>query len=165
MTAPSALTNLIALLLALKQLKIHPSPDRLEQIYELGEKLKLDPSYCQSISQDLDAIMAGDLPLQSHFQFFLSRLTALGELPLDIWPEIAELQAELGASNQVEFRGFRPNQNSPSVNLEIINDIVVPTLLSNNILAQVEKLSFLQRIQQRIAESAGDGSSPFSGIN
>lgn len=153
---------LLSLLLTLRSGQPLLSDLEKTQLYELGERLQLlKPERWNFVKQTLLNIVAANPTRQEQFQAYLSKLENHGRpIILDSLPNNEELAAELGTESTLERRGFRPGQSQESFNQALINDLVVPILLSDNPPETTEKVSFLERLRQKLQQIERDDALP-----
>ncbi|MBP0019416.1 MAG: hypothetical protein J7647_17915 [Cyanobacteria bacterium SBLK] len=153
--------TLFAFLLALKNvsndLEEGEKSSLNQQLHRVGQQLKLKPERWNFIKRGLEGIMSDRPVLNREFQSFLTQLEIIeSKLSSEILPTDLELEQELETEQSIERRGFKPGKSQESLSQAIINDVVVPTLLSSNPPAVTQKLSFLERLQQRIQKISPD---------
>lgn len=149
--------TLLALLLTLKSVNISLEEEKQsqlnQQLYRVGQQLKLKPERWNFIKRSLESIITDRPKIQQEFQGFLIQLEMIGnQLSPEVLPTDIELEQELETKPNVERRGFKPGTSGESLSTTLINDLVVPTLLSSNPPEVTKKLSFLERLQQQLEQ-------------
>lgn len=92
----SATKTLLALLMALRELKVPLSTDEQEVLQTVGRQLELDPDYWEEIEEGLLAMIEANAALNHLFQLNKAKLEALdGQIPRELLPSLAELEEEL----------------------------------------------------------------------
>jgi hypothetical protein len=74
----SATKTLLALLLALRELKVPLSTDEQEVLQNVGRELELDPDYWEETEEGLMAMIKANPALNQLFQLNKAKLDALG---------------------------------------------------------------------------------------
>ena len=146
-------TTLIALLLALKDLKDPLSPTEQANLETVGEQLAVAPNRWESIEKGLIKVIEANPSLNQQYQATKAKLDAMdGNIPADLLPNEAELAQELGTGKTREIRGYKPGKPAQSDINVIINDLVVPILRNNDSSTTAKKISFLERFQKHLQE-------------
>lgn len=146
-------TTLIALLLALKDLKDPLSPTEQANLETVGEQLALAPNRWESIEKDLMKVIEANPSLNQQYLATKAKLDGMdGNIPADLLPNEAELTQELATGTTREIRGYKPGKPAQSDPTVLINDIVVPVLRNNDPPTTAKKLSFLERLQKHLQE-------------
>jgi hypothetical protein len=147
--------NLLALLLALKDLDQPLSDAEQANLEQVGQQLYLAPDDWEFIEKSLKQVIEGNDSLNQRYQIAKTKLDAMaGDFPADLFPTETELKAELAMANFPEKRGFKPGKPSQDDNEAIINNVVVPVLRDDNPPDRAKNLSFLDRLQNHIPEKS-----------
>jgi hypothetical protein len=149
----SANTTLLALLLALKDFNVTLTPSESNELETIGEQLALDfPQRWNDIQERLMKLISSNTSLWECYQAAKAKLdVADSHLLASLLPNKSELEEELAVDSQREVRGFKPTKLAKSdIGNEIVNDIVVPILRSDEPSEKAKQLSFLERLQKNI---------------
>lgn len=88
----SATKTLLALLLALRELKVPLSTDEQEVLQNVGRELELDPDYWEETKEGLMAMIKANPALHQLFQLNKAKVDALdGQIPRELLPSLVEL--------------------------------------------------------------------------
>lgn len=146
----SATKTLLALLLALRELKVPISTDEQAALRDIGHQLALDPDYWDFIEEELMAIIEANAAFNDFYQLNKSKLDALdAQLPRHVLPSLAELEQELFTETRevVTFDGSPKDiSNQPNEVISLTSTI----LITNNQDQTAKQLSFLQRVSDYI---------------
>lgn len=158
MASPSRDSTLLALLLALKNLKVPLSEAEQAKFFEIGEQLELDPDDWDFIYEGTIDTIAKNPSLNQLFEAYVLQLKCLsGSIPPSLLPTEIELEQELFASSNIEKRGYFEG-NPDLQNNEILN-VSIPILTSDNAAAKAKQLTFLDKIQNFLTPSTNQGKS------
>ncbi|GAB1544250.1 hypothetical protein NUACC21_69260 [Scytonema sp. NUACC21] len=149
----SANTTLLALLLALKDFDVTLTPFETAELETIGDQLALDfPQRWHDIEARLMKVISANISLYQRYQASKAKLDLMDSARLvSLLPNQGELPQELANDNHREVRGAKPPKFAKADNNnEIINDIVVPILRSEEPTEEAKKLSFLERIQKNL---------------
>jgi CHAT domain len=143
--------TLIALLLAIKELKTPLSKDEQANLQDIGQQLDIDPDYWDCIKEQITALIKGNYTLNQLFQAKIRKLDALdGRIPREFLPNFAEFKKELFGETKeiVTFDGSSNGENSNSAT-QIIS--ITSTILQTENQDQTTKqLDFLEQIDQYV---------------
>ncbi|NER36451.1 MAG: hypothetical protein F6J93_21115 [Oscillatoria sp. SIO1A7] len=146
MDAPSRNNALLALLLALKELKKPLGKSQKDRLFEVGEQLELDPDDWEFIGEGLMAIIAESPSLNREFQAALGRLDALSVTKSQLVPTEEELAEALAAASDLERRGG--DEGYENFESEEIVKIARKVLKENNPTATAKKSRWLDRVMK-----------------
>ncbi len=153
---PSATKTLLALLLALRELKVPLSTDEQIGLQDIGQQLSLlaeHPDYWEDTEEELMALIEANAELNQIYQLNKAKLDALeGLLPLDLLPSPDDLVAEFSARETKEVVTF--SGQLKDISYTQVNQVVELTsaILTTDTQDQtVKRLSFvLQPISEYI---------------
>ncbi|KYC40957.1 hypothetical protein WA1_25425 [Scytonema hofmannii PCC 7110] len=149
----SANTTLLALLLSLKDLNVTLNSSENTELETIGEQLALDfPQRWNDIQERLMKLISSNISLYQCYQATKAKLDLMdSHLLASLLPNKGELEKELAIDSKREVRGYKPTKlpKSGSDN-EIVNDIVVPILRSDEPSEKAKQLSFLERLQKNM---------------
>ncbi len=93
----SAVTKtLLALLLALRELKTPLSNDEQSVLQNVGQQLELDPDYWDYIEEQLIAVIEANSALNQLYQYNRAKLDTFdGQIPRELLPSLDDLEREL----------------------------------------------------------------------
>ncbi|MDF5723992.1 MAG: hypothetical protein PUP91_26715 [Rhizonema sp. PD37] len=122
--------TLLALLLALRELKIPLTNDEQAVLQNVGQQLALDPDYWDFIEEEIMAVIEANSTLNHFYQYNKAKLDALdGQIPRKLFPKLAELKQELfGETKEViTFDGQTRGDQSSKLNevISITSNILV----------------------------------------
>lgn len=153
MDSPSLDQTLLALLLALKNLKVPLTDAERDEFFEIGEQLELDPDDWDFIYEGMIDTIAKNPSLNQLFKAYISQLDPLnGSILLGLLPTEKELKQELSSASDPESLGYKPKKAFSSESNELINVTVVAVLKNDQPKEITQKLSFLKRLQKHIQE-------------
>lgn len=145
---PSATKTLLALLLALRELKVPLSIDEQATLQEIGSQLSLlveHPDYWEDTEEELMALIEANAALNQLYELNKAKLDALeGLLPLDLLPSSDDLVAEFSARQTKEVVTF--SGQLKDISFSQVNQVVELTsvILSTDKQDQtVKRLSFV----------------------
>jgi len=145
MKTSSLTRTLLALMLALKNLKAPLGAPTIAQLFEVGEQLQLRPDDWEFIQEGLMATIDDNPDLRQPFQAALTQLDAADRTILpQLLPTEQELTEILSKNGELERRGVG-SEESDFESKEIIN-ITIGVLKDDNPPARVQKSSWLDRI-------------------
>ncbi len=141
----SSLTRiLLALMLALKNLKASLDEKTKDQLFEVGEQLELDPDDWEFIQEGLMAIIDANPDLSQPFQTALTQLDAADSTLPQLLPNEQELAEILSNNGELERRGV--GSEKPDFESKEIINIAIGVLKDNNPPTRVKKSSWIDRI-------------------
>ena len=92
----SVTKTLLALLLALRELKASLSTDEQAVLQNIGQQLALDPDDWEYIKEGLIALIEANAALNYSFQHNKAKLDGLDvQIPRELFPSLVELEQEL----------------------------------------------------------------------
>lgn len=147
----SATKTLLALLLALRELKISLGTDEKEDLQNIGQELELRPYDWEDIEKKLIVKIEANAALNQLFQLNKAKLDALdGQIPRDLLPSLAELEQELFPQTReviefkAEYQEYREYESSETIAL-------TSTILKTDNPDQTTKeLSFLEQLSDYV---------------
>ncbi len=146
----SVTKTLLALLLALRELKAPLSTDEQAVLQNVGQQLALDPDDWDYIKEGLIALIEANATLNHLFKLNKTKLEALdSQLPRDLLPSLAELEQELFTETRevVTFDGSPKGiSNQPDEVISLTSTI----LITENPDQTVKQLSFLKPVSDFI---------------
>jgi len=146
----SATKTLLALLLALRELKVPLSTDEQEVLQNVGRQLELDPDYWEEIEEGLMAMIEANAALNHLFQLNKAKLEALdGQIPRELLPSLVELEQELFTETKevVTFDGSSKDISSqPNQVISLTSEI----LKTDNQDQTAKELSFLEGLSDYV---------------
>ncbi|KST64484.1 hypothetical protein [Mastigocoleus testarum] len=137
---------LLALLIALEQLKSPLTPEEKEALETTASQLYLDPDDWDFIKEGLIVTIEKNPDLYKNYQTTLVKLQAVkGNIPSELMPTKKELEAELVQGNKepITFGHFEGEPDRESD--EILN--VTINVLRKEPEKTVKNLSFIERIK------------------
>lgn len=146
----SATKTLLALLLALRELKDSLSTDEQAVLQNVGQQLALDPDDWEYIKEGLIALIEANAALNHLFQLNRAKLDALdSQIPRDLLPSLADLEQELFTEIRevVTFDGS-PQDISSQPN-EVIS-LISTILKTDNQNQTAKELSFLEGLSDYV---------------
>ncbi|MUG97486.1 hypothetical protein F7734_36265 [Scytonema sp. UIC 10036] len=149
----SANTTLLALLLALKEFDVTLTPSENPELETIGDQLALDfPQRWNDIQERLMTLISSNISLYQRYQAIKAKLDIVdSHLLASLLPNKDELEKELAGECKREVRGYKPTKLAKAdSDREIVNDIVVPILRSDEPSEKVKQLSFLERLQKNL---------------
>ncbi|MFL9819191.1 hypothetical protein AB0756_19265 [Tolypothrix campylonemoides VB511288_2] len=149
----SANTTLLALLLVLKDFDVTLTPSENTELETIGEQLALDfPQRWNDIQERLMKLISSNTSLYQRYQATKAKLEIMdSHLLASLLPNKGELEKELVTNSKREVRGYKPPRLAkPDSGNEIVNDIVVPILRSDEPSEKAKQLSFLERLQKKL---------------
>lgn len=153
MNSPSPDQTLLALLLALKNLKVPLSEAEQAKFFEIGEELENDPDDWDFIYEGMIDTIAKNHSLNELFEAYVSQLDRLsGSIPLGLLPTEKELKQELSSASDAPSLGYEPKKAFESQSNEIINVTVVAVLKNDEPKEIIQKLSWVKRFQKHLQE-------------
>ncbi len=161
MAESSSTKTLLALLLALNNLKTPLTTQEQDKLYEVGEQLELDPDDWEFIEEGLMAIINNNPAFQAKFQEVLTKLNQFDENYPQNWQEIiTELRQPLIRNNGIEKKGYKSDQPLNILSNTLINDVVVPILKTENSQNSSQQLTPLQRFWEFLSEQGSQDNIP-----
>jgi hypothetical protein len=153
MDSPSPDPTLLALLLALKNLKVPLSEAEQAKFFEIGSELEGNPNDWDFIYEVMIDAIAKNPSLNQLFEAYVSQLERLnGSIPPSLLPTEIELKQELSCDSDVDSLGAEPRKVFGSESNEIINVTVITLLKKDPLTITTQKLSFLKRFQKYMQE-------------
>ncbi|MUG93165.1 CHAT domain-containing protein [Scytonema sp. UIC 10036] len=143
----SVTKTLLALLLALRELKIPLTTDEQELLQDVGQQLALDPDDWDFIEEELMVMIEANATLNHLYQYNKVKLDALdGQIPRKLFPSLDELEQELfGETKEVITFDGQPKGDPNSKPNEVIT-ITSNILLTENQDRTAKQLIFLEQI-------------------
>lgn len=143
------------MLLALKDLQEPLDESQQEALSSVAEQLSLDPEAWESdIEPDLLAAIEEHPPLQQLFQAAKSRLDAKGDnIPVDLLPTVAEIEAAVPSEAGVASRGFAPVGDVSDFESNEINNMAISILAAPNPSASAKQVSGFDKLKNFLAQS------------
>ncbi len=146
----SVTKTLLALLLALRDLKAPLSTDEQAVLQNVGQQLALDPEDWEYIKEGLIALIEANATLNHLFKLNKAKLEALdGQLPRDLLPSLAELEQELFTETR-EVVTFDGSPKDISIQPNEVISLTRTILITDNPDQTVKQLSFLEPVSDYI---------------
>jgi hypothetical protein len=146
----SATKTLLALLLALRELKVPLSTDEQEVLQNVGRELELDPDCWAETEEGLMAMIKANPALNQLYQIKYAKLEALnGQIPRELLPSLPELEQELFTETRevITFDGSPKGiSNQPDEVISLTSEI----LKTDNQDQTAKELSFLEGLSDYI---------------
>ncbi|NEP53045.1 MAG: hypothetical protein F6K65_31295, partial [Moorea sp. SIO3C2] len=142
MNSPITIT-LLALLLALRELKTPLTLEELAGLANVGQQLALDPDDWEYIAEGLMAIIQGNEELNEYFQRAKACLETIdSQIPSEVLPTYTELDQELPAiSKGPQDFGWKGGSDESD---EVLT-ATIKALETHRPIQAVNQLSFLER--------------------
>lgn len=148
----SAITKtLLALLLALRELKIPLTTNEQAVLQDVGQQLDLHPDYWDFIEEEIMVMIEANSTLNHFYQYNKAKLDALdGHIPRKLFPNLAELKQELFRETKevITFDGQTRGDANSKLN-EVIS-ITSNILVTKNQDITAKQLIFLERISDYV---------------
>jgi CHAT domain len=143
--------TLIALLLAIKELKTPLSKDEQANLQDVGQQLELDPDYWDFIEEQITALIKSNYTLNQIFQSKIRKLEGLdGRIPREFLPNFAEFKKELfGETKEIVTFDGSSNGENRNRTTQII-DITSTILKTENQDQTTKQLVFLEQISEYV---------------
>ncbi|HAZ44470.1 MAG TPA: hypothetical protein DDW76_09435 [Cyanobacteria bacterium UBA11369] len=141
MSTPPPDKTLLALFLALKNLKEPLNQSERAKLYEVGEQLDLDPDDWEFISEGLISIITANRRLDELFQAAKTQLDVVNISQL--LPTEKEIAVALDTRGVLERRGEDKREQE---NRERIIKVAVKFLMDKNLSAIMKQSSWLERV-------------------
>ena len=142
--------TLIALLLTFKKVDISLTETQLEQFYEIGEQLYLDPDDWDFIKEGLLESIALIPTIEQKFNLILNHLDTLEPTQIQqLLPTSDEMQQALTSANNLERRGYIEGE-ADFISDEILNksrQIAQKIFRENDPIAKSKNLNWLNRLE------------------
>ncbi len=147
----SVTKTLLALLLALRELKIPLTTDEQAVLQDVGQQLALDPDYWNFIEEELMAMIEANSTLNHLYQYNKAKLDALdGQIPRKLFPNLAELKQELFRETKEVITFDGQTKGDPNSKLNEVVSITSNILLTENQDQTAKQLIFLERISDYV---------------
>ncbi|WP_424094410.1 CHAT domain-containing protein [Moorena producens] len=150
MNSPITIT-LLALLLALRELKTPLTQEELAGLADVGQQLALDPDDWEYIAEGLMVIIQGNEELNEYFQMAKACLEAIdGQIPSVVLPTYTELDQELPPiSKGPQDFGWKPGSDESD---EVLT-ATIKALETHRPIQAANQLSFLERTSDFLQSS------------
>lgn len=143
--------TLLALLLALRELKIPLTTDEQAVLQDVGQQLALDPDYWNFIEEELMAMIEANSTLNHFYQYNKVKLDALdGQIPRKLFPNLAELKQELFRETKEVITFDGQTRGDPNSKLNEVISITSNILVTKNQDITAKQLIFLERISDYV---------------
>jgi len=143
-------TTILAFLLALQELDTSLSQSEKKTLAEIADQLDVRPEAWESFTQPLLLNMIADNEsLNQRYHVYKSKLDSLESIPSEFLPTVTEIEQLKPGQALTIYRGFKPQSEATGYNQQINNAVIVISR-SEQPEATVKKLSFTEKLKQRL---------------
>lgn len=146
--------TILAYLLALRDFSDVLSSLEQESLKTVAKDLSIQPKAWKShIEPALLQTIQGNSQLNQSYQFYKEKLDRLGEIPLNLLPQAAEIDRLITDSSAFMVRGFQGTEAASGYEQQL-NNVVIVVNQANNPAETVKQLSFLDQVKQFLSQNS-----------